>query len=81
MGCVNSASHTSSNLLPPNSLDRSVNTSNSVPFNKTLSLVSSQQAFQPDSNYIESRKKKVAEFAMHFRIESVMSIINKSIPF
>ena len=81
MGCVHKASHTKSNMLPQNSLDTTINFSNSVPFNKNVSMISSQQSFNPDPNYIESRKKKVAEFAMHFRIESIMILINKSMPF
>lgn len=81
MGCVKSASHTSSNPLPPSSVNKTTNFGSSVPFNKNLTLISSHQAFQPDPGYVESRRKKFAEFAMHFRIESVVNIINQSIPF
>ena len=68
MGCVNSASHTSSALLPRRPNDPALATNNTVPFNNNLSLIPSQRAFQPDMNYMETRKKRVAEFAMHFRI-------------
>ncbi len=52
MGCVNSPSHTKPNALPPNSADTTINLGSSVPFNKNLSFISSQNAFQPDSEYI-----------------------------
>ncbi len=81
MGCLNSTSHTNSVQLPRKPNDRANDPNATVPFNKNLSMIPSQRAFQPDLNYMQTRKKRVAEFAMHFRIQSVMNIINQSIPF